>query len=77
MPVLQITDLDPMSRIRKRNRIVVHSADVPKMFSGVNVSMRRRRCLAAFVHGWFEARWRIARLGTHKAIECTLNNGCL
>lgn len=50
VPVSKVADHDPMARIRKRNRIVFHSTDVPIMFMAGNVSMLWQSCLPAFMH---------------------------
>jgi hypothetical protein len=48
----KIADLDAVARIRKRDRIVFHSADVPQMFMVGKLSTKRQCCLLAIKLSW-------------------------
>ncbi len=47
VPITKIADLDAVARVRKRDRVVFHSANVPQMFTVRKVSTMRQRCLLA------------------------------
>jgi hypothetical protein len=55
VPVTKIADLDAVARIRKRDRIVFHTTDVPQMFAPGKVSTKRQACLPASELSWFYA----------------------
>jgi hypothetical protein len=55
VPITKIADLDAVARVRKRDRVVFHSANVPQMFTARKASTMRQRCLLAIKLSYFYA----------------------